>query len=945
MTAASHDVVRFADPRCREVAYAGGKGASLARMAELGLAVPPGFAVPAGALVAALPDGGAELRALLPDADATAAERAQALVGGLELPAQLHDAIAAAYAELGADVAVAVRSSACAEDSETASFAGQQETYLHVRGADDVVRRVRDCWASFFTERALFYRSRKGSLDDLDMAVVVQRMVDADVAGVLFTIDPARGRRDRMVVEAVFGLGEAVVSGQVTPDQYVLARDGRVKRETLTTQPHAVVRDDGGGVPEEPLSPDAAAPARLPRALAELAAIGRDLQERLACRRTSSGRSRTAGCSCSRPGRSPRDAPSRRAVRHPRHPGARRRGRRLGRSAGRGRDRRRRRRRPAARAGARAPPLAPLAGPLPARQRGPLRRRACARPAGGRPASRGRCAPGTTRSRRRPGTAGPRAALGDRPVVSHDDEAVRVAAQVVDRPGERAEALEHLHGQRAGGDVAADHDGVRRIGLQLGDHGIERRPVAVDVVQRGDAAHHAVTGRAWSTNSRPSSIAHSMSCGTPSRSCRSRPIAASSASCSSASVRAPPRSGLSGSSRTPPARRGPPREAVSSSVSRFTRPVAREHVLVRRHLAGDDRLAEPEDGLHDHPVAAPARRVDREQHPGDVGVDHALHDDGHVEVVERSLARAVEQRPLGEERRPAVAHAAHDVVGAADVQVRLLLAREARGLGVLGARARPHRDGDVGAQLGVRRRDRIVQLRGELEPADERLRALGGRRVRVREQPAQLRAAVGQRRHERAGGHGEAGRDGQAELGHAGERGALAAGARDLAAARVGEPHDLVGRRRHRRALRSATQRGRREPRRRERRQRALRDRRARRGAQVEHLRERRGRGGAGPTRAAASAASPAGPTGSGPTSVLSYAMPAGETASASGAPASTVAPPPPSSSARQSANWRISLPDTSCMTPRPNCAAGPVIARLVSTRRASRRPPAPAVS
>ena len=287
MTAAAHDIVRFDDERCLDVAAAGGKGASLARMAGLGLPVPPGFAVPAGALVAALPDGGAELRALLAgahadDALASAADRAQAIVTAIELPPALRDAIAAAYAELGDDTPVAVRSSACAEDSQAASFAGQQETYLHVRGATEVVSRVRDCWASFFTERALFYRARKGSLDDLDMAVVVQRMVEADVAGVLFTIDPARGRRDRMVVEAVFGLGEAVVSGEVTPDQYVLARDGRVKRETLTTQPHAVVRDDAGGTRQEPLAPERGAARTLDdEQLAELAAVGRDLEDRL----------------------------------------------------------------------------------------------------------------------------------------------------------------------------------------------------------------------------------------------------------------------------------------------------------------------------------------------------------------------------------------------------------------------------------------------------------------------------------------------------------------------------------------------------------------------------------------------------------------------------------------------------------------------------------------
>ena len=277
------EVLGFDDERCLEVAAAGGKGASLARMAGLGLPVPPGFAVHASALVAALPDDGAELRGVLAAGDlARAAARAQAIVAGLELPDGLAEAIGGAYAALGEDAEVAVRSSACAEDSEAASFAGQQETYLHVRGTEEVLRRVRDCWGSFFSERALFYRAKKGSLEDLDMAVVVQRMVAADVAGVLFTIDPTRGRKDRMVVEAVFGLGEAVVSGQVTPDHYVLARDGRVKRVNLTTQPHKVVRHQDGGVREQPLDEAAGAERTLSdEQLAELAGIGRDLQERM----------------------------------------------------------------------------------------------------------------------------------------------------------------------------------------------------------------------------------------------------------------------------------------------------------------------------------------------------------------------------------------------------------------------------------------------------------------------------------------------------------------------------------------------------------------------------------------------------------------------------------------------------------------------------------------
>jgi pyruvate,water dikinase len=281
-------VVPFDDDRCLDVARAGGKGASLARMAALGLSVPPGFVVPASCLAEGLPDGGAALRALLRDARgaasfAAAAEQAQALVAAAEPAGELRASIEESYAAMGpGDPPVAVRSSACAEDSETASFAGQQETYLHVRGADLVLDRIRDCWGSFFTERSLFYRSRKGTLEDLGMAVVVQRMVDADVAGVLFTIDPTRNRRDRMIVEAVFGLGEAVVSGHVTPDHYVLARDGSVKKRQLATQPYAVIRDPSGGIREEPLSDERGGAQTLDEEqLRRLAEVGRDLEERL----------------------------------------------------------------------------------------------------------------------------------------------------------------------------------------------------------------------------------------------------------------------------------------------------------------------------------------------------------------------------------------------------------------------------------------------------------------------------------------------------------------------------------------------------------------------------------------------------------------------------------------------------------------------------------------
>jgi pyruvate,water dikinase len=244
-------LVWFADGACRDVACAGGKGASLAAMTAAGLPVPPGFVVPSWVLEESVDAGHLRKLALAGDHEA-----AEALVRECEPPRQ---AITAAYAQLGGGL-VAVRSSACAEDSEAASYAGQQETYLNVFGSAEVHRRVVDCWASFFSRGALFYRARKGSLEDLRMAVVVQRMVDPKKAGVLFTVDPVQRRRDRMVVEAIFGLGEQLVSGNATPDHYVLDRAGACKHERLVN----------GGVLD-------------PAELAALAELGRSLEERFGC--------------------------------------------------------------------------------------------------------------------------------------------------------------------------------------------------------------------------------------------------------------------------------------------------------------------------------------------------------------------------------------------------------------------------------------------------------------------------------------------------------------------------------------------------------------------------------------------------------------------------------------------------------------------------------------
>jgi len=238
-------VVWFTEEACRNVEVAGGKGASLARMTVDGLPVPPGFVIPSYVLQDSI-----DAERMLELAASRSARELQELVAATEPP---REKITGAYENLvGArrtatykvvdNKKVAVRSSAVAEDSEAASYAGQQETYLFVEGAEEVCRRVVDCWASFFSERALFYRAEMGSLEDLRMAVVVQKMVDPEKSGVIFTVDPVKRRRDRMVVEAVRGIGDQVVSGEVTPDQYTLDRKGKVKREKIVAD--RILTDD-----------------------------------------------------------------------------------------------------------------------------------------------------------------------------------------------------------------------------------------------------------------------------------------------------------------------------------------------------------------------------------------------------------------------------------------------------------------------------------------------------------------------------------------------------------------------------------------------------------------------------------------------------------------------------------------------------------------------------
>jgi pyruvate,water dikinase len=221
-------VAGLADFGAGDIAIAGGKGANLGELIRAGFPVPPGFVITTAAYALMLEETGLAraLSGLLQE-DAEG-ERIRAAFSGATIPAGMREPISAAYRQIGSG-AVAVRSSATAEDLPGAAFAGQQDTFLNVVGEEALFEAVAGCWTSLWTDRAISYRKRQGTAPEgLAIAVVVQSMVDADVAGVMFSADPVTGRRDRIVLDAGRGLGEAVVSGRVTPEHYVMDRRGRL---------------------------------------------------------------------------------------------------------------------------------------------------------------------------------------------------------------------------------------------------------------------------------------------------------------------------------------------------------------------------------------------------------------------------------------------------------------------------------------------------------------------------------------------------------------------------------------------------------------------------------------------------------------------------------------------------------------------------------------------
>ncbi|MGW5316992.1 rifamycin-inactivating phosphotransferase [Nocardia thailandica] len=282
-------VLDFPEIDATSVASVGGKGANLGELARVdGVRVPDGFCVTTAAfrrVLSAVPGIEDRLDALSAvdpaDRAAVAAHSAgiRAAIEDCAVPDDIAAAITGGYARLGADTACAVRSSATAEDLPTASFAGQQDTYLNVVGAASVLAHVRRCWASLFTERAVTYRQRNGfGHRAVDMAVVVQRMVFPRAAGILVTADPVTSDRTVVSVDAGFGLGEALVSGLVNADVYQV-RAGAITAKTVAAKKIAMEAVPGGGTRVRELDADRQrAQVLTDEEILRLAALGRRIE-------------------------------------------------------------------------------------------------------------------------------------------------------------------------------------------------------------------------------------------------------------------------------------------------------------------------------------------------------------------------------------------------------------------------------------------------------------------------------------------------------------------------------------------------------------------------------------------------------------------------------------------------------------------------------------------
>ncbi|MXO66655.1 PEP/pyruvate-binding domain-containing protein [Altericroceibacterium endophyticum] len=246
----------------------GGKGASLGELTRAGIAVPPGFVVTTSAFemfLQAMETRG-PVRARVADLDPSdldairdVSQDLRRLVEEEPLPTHVEQAIAGAYAQLGeGGEPVAIRSSATTEDADEASFAGLQDTFLWVMNASDMIRRIRECWGSLYSLESIAYRRKHGLPEEgVAMGVVVQVMVDSRAAGVMFTRSPTTGDKSVITIEGAWGLGSAVVSGEVTPDRWVIGKiTGEISTRDISDKHAMQVQAAGGGIHEVALDDD-----------------------------------------------------------------------------------------------------------------------------------------------------------------------------------------------------------------------------------------------------------------------------------------------------------------------------------------------------------------------------------------------------------------------------------------------------------------------------------------------------------------------------------------------------------------------------------------------------------------------------------------------------------------------------------------------------------------
>lgn len=288
------DVLWFEQLDKNGLLEAGGKGANLGEMLKHGFPIPPGFVTTSGAYYKHLDYNNLRERMSgildpldvndTPALDRAAKELQEMIISG-EIPPEVEKAVRKNYRKLcdmrGEEVYVAVRSSATAEDLPTASFAGQQSTFLNVKGEDGVVKAVKDCWASLFTPRAIFYRvQNKFEHMKVGLAAVVQEMVQSEKAGVMFTVDPVLEDPDLVMIEAAYGLGEVVVSGSITPDTYRVSKKSmEITRKDISSQPWMMVKHGEKNVHAD-IKDEAQGKQKLPdEQIIELARIGKKIEE------------------------------------------------------------------------------------------------------------------------------------------------------------------------------------------------------------------------------------------------------------------------------------------------------------------------------------------------------------------------------------------------------------------------------------------------------------------------------------------------------------------------------------------------------------------------------------------------------------------------------------------------------------------------------------------